>query len=98
MPGWLSSVSSYLSGSSAINSDAAPSQQVEDGSLSITKLVVYPIKSCKGTSVESSEFDVRGFKFDRRWMVVEAGNHKMLTARTCGKVGSLRNSEEDSLA
>ena len=87
MPGWLSSVSSYFSGSSAINGDGAQSQQqLEDDTLSITKLVVYPIKSCKGTSVESSEFDVRGFKYDRRWMVIEASNHKMITALTCGKL------------
>ncbi|KAH8925782.1 hypothetical protein BT69DRAFT_1279381 [Atractiella rhizophila] len=43
--------------------------------------VVYPIKSCKGTKLESCEYTETGFKYDRHWVVVDATTHKQCTAR-----------------
>jgi uncharacterized protein YcbX len=37
----------------------------------ISELYVYPVKSCKGIKVASSECTVRGLKYDRCWVVVD---------------------------
>ena len=44
-------------------------------------LAVYPIKSCRGTSLKTSEYDERGLLYDRRWMIIDANSHAMMTAR-----------------
>jgi hypothetical protein len=36
----------------------------------ITAIVIYPIKSCGAIPLKESEYDVYGFKWDRRWMLV----------------------------
>jgi uncharacterized protein YcbX len=38
--------------------------------IKITGLTIYPVKSLAGISLQSSELDGMGLKFDRRWMVV----------------------------
>lgn len=45
-------------------------------------LHVYPIKSCRGLSVESVALDSRGIALDRRWMVVSAADGLFLSLRT----------------
>jgi hypothetical protein len=37
----------------------------------LTGLYVYPIKSARGISLEASEVDEFGLRYDRRWMVVD---------------------------
>ena len=39
--------------------------------ISITKLFLYPIKSCRGVAVASAEITPLGFKHDRNYMLVE---------------------------
>ncbi len=39
-------------------------------SIKITELTIYPVKSLAGISLQSSELDSMGLKYDRRWMVV----------------------------
>lgn len=39
----------------------------------VSALHVYPIKSCRGVSVDRAEVVRRGLAHDRRWMVVDAG-------------------------
>jgi hypothetical protein len=49
--------------------------------LRVTGLFVYPVKSLRGTAVETLELGPRGPRFDRHWMLVdEAG--RFLTQRT----------------
>jgi len=49
-------------------------------SLFVQNLYLYPIKSLGGISVQEAEVEERGFKYDRRWMLVdEAG--EFLTQR-----------------
>jgi len=36
----------------------------------ITAILIYPVKSCGGISLQESEYDCFGFNWDRRWMVV----------------------------
>ncbi|MBO6577181.1 MAG: MOSC domain-containing protein [Rhodothermales bacterium] len=44
--------------------------------ISVEALWRYPVKSCKGHSVERAEVRPRGFADDRRWMIVDAdGRH-----------------------
>jgi uncharacterized protein YcbX len=44
-------------------------------SVTVSQINIFPIKSCRGTSLQSSAMTLRGFKFDRKWMVVnEEGN------------------------
>ena len=38
----------------------------------VTGLFLYPIKSCAQVPVQAATFDARGFRNDRRWMVVNA--------------------------
>ena len=48
--------------------------------MKISEIRVYPIKSLGGISLRSAEYDRRGFKLDRRWMLVDAKG-KFLTQR-----------------
>ncbi|MEK7251316.1 MAG: MOSC N-terminal beta barrel domain-containing protein [Bacteroidota bacterium] len=40
-------------------------------SVALSDINIYPIKSCKGFSAESWELEARGFRYDRRWMLVD---------------------------
>ncbi|MEQ9402047.1 MAG: MOSC domain-containing protein [Cyclobacteriaceae bacterium] len=42
--------------------------------MEISGLYIYPIKSLQGLSVSSAEVMEKGFKYDRRWMLVDANN------------------------
>lgn len=46
----------------------------------ITRLFVYPIKSCFGVELDSSEIEETGLEFDRKWMFVSSENN-VLTIR-----------------
>ncbi|QEC80129.1 MOSC domain-containing protein [Mucilaginibacter ginsenosidivorax] len=48
--------------------------------LQISQLYIYPIKSLGGIPLTSAEVTSRGFKYDRRWMLVDEQNH-FLTQR-----------------
>ena len=43
----------------------------ETVAISISKLFLYPIKSCRGIPVSSAEITPLGFKYDRNYMLVE---------------------------
>lgn len=47
----------------------------------VAALYVYPIKSCRGISVDSSELLREGLEFDRRFMFVDSQTRKFLTIR-----------------
>jgi len=46
----------------------------------ISQLYFYPVKSCAGTALDLAEIGPRGIKYDRQWMVVDAGGN-FLTQR-----------------
>ncbi|MEO8886275.1 MAG: MOSC N-terminal beta barrel domain-containing protein [Mucilaginibacter sp.] len=48
--------------------------------LKVSEIYIYPIKSLGGISLQQAEVTDRGFKYDRRWMLVDANNH-FLTQR-----------------
>ncbi|BGP48381.1 hypothetical protein JCM10450v2_004254 [Rhodotorula kratochvilovae] len=69
-------------------------------SIAVQQLWVYPIKSCRGTSVQESTYTEEGLEYDRQWMIVEASTHKFLTARTIPKMVLINpsiNREKDTL-
>ncbi len=45
--------------------------------LTLTKINIYPIKSCKGIALQSAMLEDRGLRFDRRWMIVNDHNRLM---------------------
>lgn len=40
--------------------------------ISIRSLHIYPVKSCRGIDVTTAEVVTTGFRYDRRWMLVDA--------------------------
>ena len=47
----------------------------------ISRIIIYPLKSARGVSVESAALDSRGLVFDRLWMVVDENGSFMSQRR-----------------
>ncbi|CEL56074.1 hypothetical protein RSOLAG1IB_07527 [Rhizoctonia solani AG-1 IB] len=58
----------------------------EDVDMKVTKLLVHPIKSCRGISVSESKITSEGLQYDRQYMIVDAKTHKFITARQIPKM------------
>ena len=43
--------------------------------LKVSELYVYPIKSLGGIKINSGQITDRGFKHDRRWMLIDNNNY-----------------------
>ncbi|GAA5894163.1 MOSC domain-containing protein [Sporobolomyces salmoneus] len=77
-----------------------PFSKEEPRQLTVEQLWVYPIKSCRGSLIEESEYSSEGLAYDRQWMIVDAETHTFLTARTIPKMVLIRpviNYETQSL-
>src|SRR5437762_15260 len=48
--------------------------------LKVSEIYIYPIKSLGGIQLQQAEVTDRGFKYDRRWMLIDA-NNRFLTQR-----------------
>ena len=59
----------------------AAADSPERVTLRLTGLVIYPIKSARGISLDQSEVDGFGLQYDRRWMVVNRSG-EFLSQRT----------------
>ncbi len=57
--------------------------------LFVQNLYLYPIKSLGGISVQEAEVEERGFKYDRRWMLVDPSG-EFLTQRQHPKLALLQ--------
>ncbi|KUG26438.1 flavodoxin reductase (ferredoxin-nadph reductase) family 1 [hydrocarbon metagenome] len=55
----------------------------------LSEIYIYPIKSIGGFSVDSAEATDRGFKYDRRWMLVDNCN-RFLTQRAVREMALLQ--------
>lgn len=55
----------------------------------LSSIHVYPIKSTAGLDVQSAEIDARGFRDDRRWMIVDADS-RFLTGREIPRMVLIR--------
>ena len=54
----------------------------------LTGLYVYPIKSVKGISLDTSLIEDRGLQYDRRWMLVDSDN-RFITQREHPRLATL---------
>ncbi|EPQ31731.1 uncharacterized protein PFL1_01064 [Pseudozyma flocculosa PF-1] len=54
--------------------------------LEIKQILIHPIKSCRGTSVQQTEYDHSGLKFDRTWLIIDAETRRFYTARELPKM------------
>ncbi len=55
---------------------------------SLAQIFIYPIKSLGGIELKSWQVEMRGFKYDRRWMLVDE-NNKFISQRTCPSMSLL---------
>ena len=64
----------------------------------VSEINIYPVKSLKGISLDSSTVERRGLTHDRRWMVTDPGG-KFLTQRELPKMATIRveTSSDDAL-
>ncbi|KAJ7492265.1 MOSC N-terminal beta barrel domain-containing protein [Mycena latifolia] len=52
----------------------------------VSKILVHPVKSCRGISVQHSRYTPEGLEFDRRWCIIEDKDHTVITAREFPKM------------
>ncbi|KAJ7665432.1 MOSC N-terminal beta barrel domain-containing protein [Mycena polygramma] len=52
----------------------------------VSKILVHPIKSCRGISVQHSRYTPEGLDYDRQWCIVEAKDNVVITAREFPKM------------
>jgi uncharacterized protein YcbX len=63
--------------------------------LKISELYIYPIKSLGGISLQQAEVSDRGFKYDRRWMLIDE-NNRFLSQREVATMALLKVSLGDN--
>ncbi|KAM5538345.1 hypothetical protein V8D89_007947 [Ganoderma adspersum] len=56
------------------------------GDVRVSKILVHPIKSCRGTSVQASRYTLEGLENDRKWCIIEQESHAVITAREVAKM------------
>ncbi|KAN0003789.1 hypothetical protein ACTFIZ_009940 [Dictyostelium cf. discoideum] len=67
---------------------------LSDQKIKIKKIIIYPIKSCKGVEVKSCKWDKYGFVNDRRFMLIENG--RFMSQRKTPKMALIQpNISED---
>ena len=57
--------------------------------MKVSHLYIYPIKSLGGVSLSAAEVTDRGFKYDRRWMLIDETN-RFISQRTVAQLALLR--------
>jgi len=62
--------------------------------LKVSDLYIYPIKSLRGIKVNHAEVTDRGFKHDRRWMLVD-DNNRFISQREVARMALLKVAIED---
>ncbi|UZJ52482.1 hypothetical protein CBS101457_001802 [Exobasidium rhododendri] len=58
-----------------------PKGSKDEDAAQVESIIVYPIKSCHGIILDKVEVSRKGFKYDRRWLVVTKDGLKKLTLR-----------------
>jgi len=52
----------------------------------VSQILVHPIKSCRGTSVQSAKYTPEGIEFDRRWCIIDVEAKRVITAIAAPKM------------
>lgn len=63
--------------------------------LTLSEINIYPIKSLSGISLQSSEVEDRGLKYDRRWVLVDESN-TFFTQRDFPEMALIKVSAENN--
>ena len=74
---------------SSNNTSAATGKMPSDISAVISRLYVYPVKSCAGVQVQDVILTETGLEFDRAWMVVDSKGH-FLTQRELPRMALIK--------
>ncbi len=67
---------------------------MENGTVRLSGLHVYPIKSCGGISLEEAELTATGIRHDRRWMLVD-GTGEFVSQRSTPKMALISTDLND---
>ncbi|KAF9225300.1 hypothetical protein BS17DRAFT_778412 [Gyrodon lividus] len=70
----------------AADTTTSPYSEFDTSNIRVTKILVHPIKSCKGTSVQEAIYTLEGLQHDRKWCIVRADNNLVVTAREVAKM------------
>ena len=60
----------------------------------VSQLWIYPIKSLKGISVDKAQLEKRGFRYDRRWMLVD-NNNRFISQRLYPRLALIKQELSD---
>jgi len=76
-----------------------PAQEIKDPKSTSSKIVlkeinIYPIKSCKGITLQKAKIGPYGLENDRRWMVYNTETNRFCTQRTFPKMALISTSFE----
>ncbi len=63
-------------------------------SLTLSEIAIYPVKSLKGILLGEAAVELRGLRFDRRWLVVDDGN-RFLTQRILPRMALITPTVQD---
>ncbi|KIK91112.1 hypothetical protein PAXRUDRAFT_150234, partial [Paxillus rubicundulus Ve08.2h10] len=58
----------------------------DTSNIRVTKILIHPIKSCKGTSVQEAVYTLEGLENDRKWCIIKADSNLVVTARQANKM------------
>lgn len=67
-------------------STAPDHSKFDTSNIRVTKILIHPIKSCKGTSVPEANYTLEGFDNDRKWCIIKTHNNAVVTARDVAKM------------
>lgn len=65
-------------------------------SYTLSQINIYPVKSLGGILLQTSQVEVRGLKYDRRWMIVDE-NNRFITQRKYPQMSLLQPEIKESL-
>jgi uncharacterized protein len=65
-----------------------------DGGVKVSELYIYPVKSLGGIARQTVEITDTGFKYDRKWMLVDEDN-LFISQRTCPQMALLQTAETE---
>lgn len=52
----------------------------------VSKILIHPIKSCRGIPVQRSRYTPEGLEFDRKWCIIQGKDNTVITAREFPKM------------
>lgn len=68
---------------------AGDKQKMKSTGMTVSGLMIYPVKSCQGLLIDSAQIEAMGFQHDRRWMVVD-DQGKFVTQRQHPKMALIQ--------